>query len=103
MADVLVLYGQPDDPAAFDDYYANIHTPIAQKMPHLKELRISKGEVTVVGSERSFYLVARLTFASMADLRASMASPEGKATANDVPNFATGGIELLIIDTEDKL
>jgi len=29
MADVLVLYGQPDDPAAFDDYYANIHTPIA--------------------------------------------------------------------------
>ena len=39
----------------------------------------------------------------MADLRASMASPEGKATANDVPNFATGGVELLIVDTADKL
>ena len=50
MADVLVLYGQPDDPAAFDDYYANIHTPLARQMPHLKELRVSKGEVTVVGS-----------------------------------------------------
>ena len=103
MADVLVLYGQPDDPAAFDDYYANIHTPLARQMPHLKELRVSKGEVTVVGSERSLYLVARLSFASMADLRASMASTEGKATANDVPNFATGGVELLIVDTADKL
>lgn len=103
MADVLVLYGQPDDPAAFDDYYANIHTPLARQMPHLKELCVSKGEVTVVGSERSLYLVARLGFASMADLRASMASPEGKATANDVPNFATGGVELLIVDTADKL
>lgn len=103
MADVLVLYGTPDDPAAFDDYYANVHTPLARKMPKLQELRISKGPVTVVGSDRSFHLVAHLSFASMADLQASMASPEGKATADDVPNFASGGVEILIIDTDDKL
>lgn len=103
MADVLVLYGQPEDPAAFDDYYANVHTPLARKMPHLKELRVSKGEVTVVGSDRKFHLVARLSYANMADLQASMASPEGKATANDVPNFASGGVEILILDNDEKL
>jgi uncharacterized protein (TIGR02118 family) len=103
MADILVLYGQPKDPAAFDAYYADVHTPLARKMPHLKELRVSKGPVTVVGSDRAFHLVARLTFASMADLQASMASPEGKATADDVPNFASGGVEILIVETEEKL
>lgn len=103
MADVLVLYGQPEDPAAFDDYYADVHTPLARKMPHLRELRVSKGEITVVGSDRKLHLVARLSYDSMADLQASMASPEGQATANDVPNFASGGVEILILDSDEKL
>ena len=103
MADILVLYGEPKDPAAFDAYYADVHTPLARKMPGLKELRVSKGGVTVLGSQRKVYLAARLTFDSMAELQASMASPQGKATADDVANFATGGIEILIVDTKHAL
>lgn len=103
MADILVLYGQPTDPAEFDRYYADVHTPLARRMPHLKELRVSRGAVTVVGSDRSFYLVARLTYDSMGNLQASMGSPEGKATANDVANFATGGVEIIITETDENL
>jgi uncharacterized protein (TIGR02118 family) len=29
MASMIVLYGRPDDPAAFEDYYATRHIPYA--------------------------------------------------------------------------
>ena len=46
------------------------------------------------------YLVAVLTFDSMADVQAALASPEGQAAAGDLPNFASGGATLLIYDTK---
>ena len=103
MADIYVIYGMPKDSKAFDDYYVNTHTPLVRKMPKLRELKVSKGPVTVVGIEREIYLTARLTFASMADLQESMGSDEGKAVANDVPNYATGGVEIIVVETFDAL
>jgi uncharacterized protein (TIGR02118 family) len=44
-------------------------------------------------------LIATLTFDSLADIRAALASPEGHATAADLANFATGGVSLLIAET----
>jgi uncharacterized protein (TIGR02118 family) len=32
---IIVLYGPPTDPAAFEDYYANTHVPLAAKTPNL--------------------------------------------------------------------
>ena len=103
MADIYVIYGEPKDPKAFDDYYEKTHTPLALKLPGLKELKISKGPVTVLGTERKVYLTARLSFDNIADLQAAMSSPEGKAVAADVPNYATGGAEIIIVDTVDAL
>ena len=44
-------------------------------------------------------LIATLTFDSLADIRAALASSEGQATAADRANFATGGGALRIADT----
>ena len=44
------------------------------------------------------YLVASLAFDSMADVSAALASPEGQATAGDLPNFASGGATILVCD-----
>jgi uncharacterized protein (TIGR02118 family) len=103
MADIYVIYGEPKDPGHFDDYYARVHTPLARKMPKLRELKVSKGAVTVLGAERKVYLTARLSFDNMSDLRASMASPEGKAVAADVPNYASGGAEVIVVDTFEAM
>ena len=46
------------------------------------------------------HLVAVLEFDSMADISAALASPEGQATAADLPNFASGGATLLIYDSK---
>ena len=31
-----VVYGRPEDPAAFDEHYANVHAPLAAKIPGLE-------------------------------------------------------------------
>jgi len=99
MAQVLVLYNTPADPAAFDRYYRDTHIPLAQKIPGLRSYLISAGPVQALAGTAP-YLVAELTFDSMADVNAALASPAGQAAAADVPNFASGGATLLIFDTK---
>ncbi len=100
MTQLLAIYNTPADPAAFDQYYHRTHTPIAKKIPGLRSLRISNGPVQALAGNAP-HLVAILEFDSMADLNAALASPEGQATAADVPNFASGGVTLLICDTTE--
>lgn len=95
MAQILVLYNTPADPAAFDRYYRDVHLPIAKRIPGLRSYSISSGPVQALAGTAP-HLVAILTFDSMADLKAALVSPEGQATAADVPNFASGGATLLI-------
>jgi len=96
MAQVLVLYNRPADPAAFDRYYYEKHVPIAKKIPGLRSYSVSNGPVHAL-SGAAPYLVAVLNFDSIADIQAALASPDGQATAADLPNFATGGVAALVI------
>ena len=73
MAQVLVLYNTPADPAAFDRYYRQTHIPLAWKIPGLRSYLISNGPVQALAGSAP-YLVAILNFDSMADLTAA-ASP----------------------------
>jgi uncharacterized protein (TIGR02118 family) len=87
---LVVSYGQPDDPAAFDAYYRDTHTPLATKMPGL--LRLATGSPqTLDPTQLAPYLVAELDFESEQAMGAAFASEEGKAAAGDVARFATGG------------
>ena len=97
MAQLLVLYGTPADPAAFEQYYRQTHMPLAQKLPGLRKYTINKGPVQAL-SGTAPHLVATLDFDSLADIQAALASPEGQTTAGDLPNFADGGVTLLIYD-----
>lgn len=94
---VIVTYGCPADPEVFDRHYRDVHTPLVQKMPRLAGFEHSRGLVVTEG-ERP-YLVALLRYASQEDLDASMGSAEGQAALADVPRFATGGANVLTIDT----
>ena len=99
MAQILVLYNTPADPAAFDRYYYETHVPIAKRIPGLRSYRVSSGPVQAPAGNAP-HLVASLEFDSMADINAALASPGGQATAADLPNFASGGATLLIFDTK---
>ena len=101
MAEVIVLYKTPKDPAAFDKYYAETHIPLAKKMPGLRKYQVSKGTVATPAGPSGVYLVAILTFDNMAAIQGAFGSAEGKATAADVPKFASGGADLMFFDTKD--
>ncbi|MCX7318923.1 MAG: EthD family reductase [Hyphomicrobiales bacterium] len=100
MARLLVLYKTPTNPEAFDKHYHSIHIPLAKKIPGLKHYGISNGSVATPAGDSDIYLVAELDFDSVAALKLGLASPEGQAAAGDLGNFADGGAELLIFDTE---
>jgi uncharacterized protein (TIGR02118 family) len=100
---LIILYGRPDDPAAFEDYYANRHIPYASEhMPGVtgaENLRITgTGDGGPGEGEPPYYRVSQLSYASMDDLRSGLASAEGNATIADLANFATGGATLLIAE-----
>jgi len=100
MARIVALYPAPHDPAAFDTYYETRHVELAQKMPRLRSIELSKGPV-MSPTGGTYHRVGTLRFDSMEDLQQAVESPEGQATAADLSNFATGGVTLLFFDTLD--
>jgi uncharacterized protein (TIGR02118 family) len=48
------------------------------------------------GTQAPYYRMAELYFSDMEEMQKSMGSPEGQATAADLPNFASGGVRILI-------
>jgi uncharacterized protein (TIGR02118 family) len=101
VAQVVVNYKIPKDPAAFEKYYAETHIPIAKKMPGLRQYQISKGPVATPAGPSGIHLIAILTFDSLAAIGAAFGSAEGKATAADVAKFATGGADIVFFDTSE--
>ena len=90
-----VLYGHPDDPAAFDAHYEGTHVPLVDKIDGLRSW--TRRKVTSMDDNPPpYYLIAELTFDSQEQLQASMGSAEGQAAANDVPNFASGGATMMV-------
>lgn len=89
-----VLYGRPDDPAAFDRYYREVHIPIAAAMGltrwTLTWPSAQEGDLTP-----GIHLVADLFAESKEAMDAILASEAGRAASADVPNFATGGVTFL--------
>ncbi len=98
MVKLVVLYGSPDDPAAFDEHYNSTHVPLAQKIPNVRRFEAGKVLGTPDGGSPPFYLMAELWFDSAEELASAMGTPEGQETAGDVASFATGGATMMIAE-----
>lgn len=101
MAKLIAIYNKPEDPAAFDRYYHQTHVPLAKSIPGLRRYEISAGPIGGAFTDSPYHLVAILSFDSMEAIQAALDSPEGKATAGDLSNFAQAGVELVTFDERD--
>lgn len=99
MATLFAIYQQPKDPAAFESYYFNTHVPLAKTIPGLRSYAVTRGDVMGMGGKHGAYLVALLEFDSLAAIGAAMASPQGQATAADLANFASAGVDVMMAET----
>ncbi len=100
MAMVYALYRKPADARAFDRYYFDVHVPIAKRVPGLRSYAVTRGPVKGLDGTSPYHLIATLMFDSVAAIEAALASPEGQATAADLANFATAGVEIWYAETE---
>ncbi len=97
---LVVSYGQPEDPAAFDAYYRDTHTPLATSLPGL--VRLTTGSPQALDpSHPAPYLVAELDFESGKEMGAAFTSSAGKAAADNIANLATGGATMTHYELND--
>jgi uncharacterized protein (TIGR02118 family) len=101
MVKLVVLYGPPDDPDAFERHYADTHTSLATAVPGLRRFEAARGVSTPDGSDLPYQRIAELTFDDVDALQAGMGSDEGQAAVDDIPNFATGGVTIFIAEIDD--
>ena len=97
-AKLLAMYKHPADPKAFDDYYFRKHVPLAKKVPGLRRYDVNAGAIAGIQGPTPVYLIATLSFDSMASLQAGLGSPEGQAAAADLGNFAAAGVDIVFFD-----
>ena len=100
MVRLIALYSQPEDPAAFDAHYGDVHAPIVQRYPNLVSVRLTKAD-GIGGRPAAYYLMAEMSFASRADLDGALASDAGRESGRDLHNFAGAGVTLFVADDAD--
>lgn len=96
-----ILYGQPVDTEAFEDYYLSIHVPLVNKMTGLDAFEYGKAVARLDGPDNDVFWIASLRFADGDVLGAALGSPEGLATSADVANFATGGATIYLAEVNE--
>ena len=101
VAKLIALYKQPADAQAFDDKYFNEHIPLAQKMPGLQLIEISKVSGAPMG-EPAYYLMAELYFDNIEAVKAGLSSPEGKAAGKNIMSFAGDLVTMMYAEVADK-
>jgi uncharacterized protein (TIGR02118 family) len=96
MVKLIALYRHPEDAAAFDKHYEEVHTPLVEKMPGLKKLEVTRMKGAPMGGEAKYYLEAAMYFEDEESLQAAMNSPEGRASAKDLMGFAGPLVTMMI-------
>ena len=91
-----VHYGMPTDPAHFERYFVSTHAPLAAKMPGVRAFEYGKTRPGLDGAQPDTFWIATLTFDDEDAIGAALASPEGRATTADIPNYASGGVTILV-------
>lgn len=102
---VTVLYNAPKDAAAFEKYYKDTHIPLVvanKDEVGFKRADLTKFESSLDGKKPTFYRQAELYFDSMGDLQKGIATPGFKKIADDLGNFATGGLIGMIATTTNE-
>ena len=102
---VTVLYNAPKSATAFEKYYQETHLPLVvanQGEIGFKRADLTKFESGLDGKKPAFHRQAELYFDSMDDLQKGVATPGFKKVADDLGNFASGGLIGMIATTTNE-
>jgi uncharacterized protein (TIGR02118 family) len=75
--------------------------PLVRRIPGVRNIRFGKVLRGADGGPPPYFLISDVYFDDEDALRRAMASPEMAAALADVPNFATGGVSIMVCEAED--
>lgn len=88
---LVILYTQPDDADAFDEYYLGTHAPLVDAIPGLERWESARFVAAADDAEQTYHRIAQLYFTDEAAMRDALASDESKAAAADFQRIAPPG------------
>jgi uncharacterized protein (TIGR02118 family) len=95
MIKLVAMYKTPADKELFDKHYYEKHMPLVSAIPGLIRSEVSKLN-SLPGTEQEYYLMTEMYYNDMDSFNAAMATPEGKASARDIVNFAKNNVDFFI-------
>jgi uncharacterized protein (TIGR02118 family) len=102
MAQMIMIYKAPKNPAAFDRHYFEVHVPLARQLPGLRKLETNRGPIIALYGASDVHLLATLHFDSLSDINAAFMSECGRACAADrrqlVPH--ANDVQMFLFDTQ---
>ena len=93
-----VVAGGPDDRRS--GVRTRRRNAAARRSRACKRFEAARGFPATDGSAPPYQRIAELTFEDMDALQAGFGSDEGQAAANDLPNFATGGVTIFFAEID---
>jgi uncharacterized protein (TIGR02118 family) len=104
MVKATILFGRPQDEAAFQKHFNEVHLPAGAKVPGVARIETGKLD-TVFSSETdpNLYWVVDLWFESEEDLAIALKTAEAQAAIADLPTFATGGVTVVTSIVHEEL
>jgi uncharacterized protein (TIGR02118 family) len=101
MYKVTVLYKYTDNVEEFEKYYQEKHLPLARLMPSVSKLELTKFEAGPDMGKPEYYRMAEIYFSSHEVMQESMGSHESQTAIDDLANFATKGVTILMGSVEE--
>jgi uncharacterized protein (TIGR02118 family) len=98
MYQLIALFRQPADPAAFEKIYWETHVPLARKIPGLVHFGVSKFQPGKDGPAK-YYQLAALSFSDKEAFKAAMKSPENAEAGANLSTFARDLVEFYTAET----
>ena len=100
MAKFVAIYTKPEDPAAFDQRYAQ-HLELARQMPNIQAIRLSKATGAPRG-EAPLYQVAEILYKDKDTMMASLSSTEGIRAYKDIMSFAKDLVRMYFAEENEE-
>lgn len=100
MIKLVALFKRPEDTAAFDEHYEQVHAPLMQMVPGLVRMEVTQN-IQAFRGEPEYYLVAEMYFQDKETFDAAMASEENRAAGKDLMSFARPYVTMFYGEVEE--
>ncbi len=97
MVKLVAMFSKPEDPAAFDRAYFDVHLPLNAKTPGLRRTEVTRVTRALRG-DSPWYLVTEMYYDDQESLRAGLASPEAAEAGKQLMTFAKGLVTFYMAD-----